>query len=185
MTNVAVVHGTFGKPFENWFPWLEAELTKKDIKCLVPQFPTPSGQSYENWEKLLTYYVSIGAIDSESILIGHSSGAPFLVKYLINNPTVIKGLITVSGFNHFVSGMEAFDNLNSDFYFEPNTEALNKSTKNVQCFQSDNDPYLPPNVLASFIESVGGKSHLVKDAGHFNADAGYKEFHQIMEFILM
>ena len=30
--NVFLVHGTFGKPFENWFPWLEEELSKEKIK---------------------------------------------------------------------------------------------------------------------------------------------------------
>lgn len=26
--NIFLVHGSFGKPFENWFPWLEEELSK-------------------------------------------------------------------------------------------------------------------------------------------------------------
>ena len=25
--NIFLVHGSFGKPFENWFPWLEEELS--------------------------------------------------------------------------------------------------------------------------------------------------------------
>ena len=36
--NIFLVHGSFGKPFENWFPWLEEELSKRDIVCTIPTF---------------------------------------------------------------------------------------------------------------------------------------------------
>ena len=32
--NTIIVHGSYGKPFENWFPWLENELYKKNMKNL-------------------------------------------------------------------------------------------------------------------------------------------------------
>ena len=54
--NIFLVHGSFGKPFENWFPWLEEELSKRDIVCTIPTFPTPKHQNYKDWEKLMNYY---------------------------------------------------------------------------------------------------------------------------------
>lgn len=183
MINVLVVHGTFGKPFENWFPWLEKELSKSEIACVVPQFPTPDRQSYANWEELLNYYVSIGVINKDTFFIGHSSGATFLVKYLLNNAMKIRGLITVSGFNQFVSGIDAFDALNADFYFDPNKDALMACTNNIHCFMSDNDPYLPSDVLDAFSDSIGGKVHLISGAGHFNSDSGYSEFPAVTDIL--
>ena len=50
--NVFLVHGSFGKPFENWFPWLEEELANRNISCVIPSFPTPEHQNYSDWEQL-------------------------------------------------------------------------------------------------------------------------------------
>ena len=80
--NVFIVHGSYGKPFENWFPWMEKELEKKDISCVIPTFPTPAHQNYDAWSELLDYYVEKGFITSETVMVGHSCGAVFISKYL-------------------------------------------------------------------------------------------------------
>lgn len=36
--NILLVHGSYGKPFENWFPWLEDELAKKVFLVLYHLF---------------------------------------------------------------------------------------------------------------------------------------------------
>lgn len=110
--NVFLVHGSLGKPFENWFPWLEEELSKKDIVCTIPAFPTPKHQNYKEWEKLMNYYCDLGIVNSETVLIGHSCGCAFLVKYLLTHNIEVKGLITVSGYNNFYGGDSIMDSLN-------------------------------------------------------------------------
>ena len=67
--NIFLVHGSFGKPFENWFPWLEEELSKRDIVCTIPTFPTPKHQNYKDWEKLMNYYCELEIVNSETVLI--------------------------------------------------------------------------------------------------------------------
>lgn len=41
MANVIIIHGAYGNPEENWFPWLKKELEKLDCRVFVPKFPTP------------------------------------------------------------------------------------------------------------------------------------------------
>lgn len=171
--NVFLVHGTFGKPFENWFPWLEGELSKESIECTIPTFPTPERQTYADWEKLMDYYFEVGAVNKDSILVGHSCGSIFLVHYLLTHNLKVKGLICVSGYNNFISGYEMMDVLNGSFYVDSDDINMTKYAEKVYAFYGDNDPNIPQEQLNGFASAIGGEIHCVANAGHFNASAGY------------
>jgi len=184
MSNYFIIHGLAGKPFENWFPWLENKLSENDLRCIVPQFPTPHDQSYQNWEKLLNYYKEFKLIDADTIFIAHSVGCPFIAKYVIRNDIKIKGLISISGFNKFFSGMEEFDILNESFYLD--NQELSKFKDHadiIHCFISKNDPHIPFIYLNEFANVIGGNLHIIPDGGHFNATAGYVKFDEIYDII--
>ena len=54
MTNYLLIHGSFGSPFVNWFPYLRKELESQGKIVYTPDFPTGVGyQTYENWELCL------------------------------------------------------------------------------------------------------------------------------------
>lgn len=59
--NYVLIHGSFGSPFVNWFPYLRKEIEKRDLEVYTPDFPTGVGyQNYKNWSKLLNCYVEVG-----------------------------------------------------------------------------------------------------------------------------
>ncbi|MDR0771812.1 MAG: alpha/beta hydrolase [Candidatus Peribacteria bacterium] len=96
-SNYLVIHGSFGSPFINWFPWFYDELTKKDKQVLIPQFPIGLElQNYDNWKMLLDYYRDIGFLTNETIVFAHSIGAIFIVKYLLENNIKVNKLVLVS-----------------------------------------------------------------------------------------
>lgn len=182
--NVFIVHGSYGKPFENWFPWMEKELEKKDISCVIPTFPTPAHQNYDAWSELLDYYVEKGFITSETVMVGHSCGAVFISKYLNQNNLSVKALITVAGYNHFYSNNH-MDDLNGSFYFNEGDAASLRANIPVRIsYYADNDPFIPQEKLVEFVCLIDAKAVLVKNAGHFNASAGYNEFQLLLDQIL-
>lgn len=74
MSNIFIIHGVDGTPEANWFPWLKTELEKHGHRVIVPQFPTPEGQTLENWLAVLKNYEEF--ITPDSIFTGHSLGVP-------------------------------------------------------------------------------------------------------------
>ncbi len=182
--NVFIVHGSYGKPFENWFPWLEQELSKRNVACYIPTFPTPDYQNYNDWKALLDYYCDKGLINEETVLIGHSCGAICVTRYLCDKKIKIKSLITVSGYNNYIGNDAHIDGLNSSFY------CSNETFKNIQNFTTErisyistNDPFITQEALRSFSETINSQLVVIEGAGHFNAKAGYTKFVEILDHI--
>lgn len=185
MKNIFLVHGSIGKPFENWFPWLERELSNNSIPCVIPSFPTPEHQTYDDWERLMDYYVDLGIVNHDTILVGHSCGSVFLVHYLLKKKIKVSAVICFSGYNNFISGYEFMDKLNESFYMNFTSIDISPYADKVFAYYGDDDPNIPQNFLSSFAINIGAqKIECVKGAGHFNATAGYTECALAMETIM-
>ena len=91
MENYFIIHGSFGTPYSNWIGWLFDFISSDGKEVYVPHFPIGVGkQNYENWSKLLKYYVDLGLITENTIIIGHSIAPVFISKFLIENKIKIK-----------------------------------------------------------------------------------------------
>lgn len=51
MSNIFLIYGVGGHPAEHWFPWFKQELESLGHSVIIPLFPTPEGQTLENWMK--------------------------------------------------------------------------------------------------------------------------------------
>ena len=86
MENYFIIHGSFGSPFGNWFSWLQDFIATDGKQVYVPDFPIGVGyQNYENWSKLLKYYLDLGLINENTTIIGHSIAPIFISKFLVEN----------------------------------------------------------------------------------------------------
>jgi hypothetical protein len=183
---VLVIHGSFGSPFINWFPWLQAHLQSQEIECLIPTFPIGTDQNYKNWQSVLDAYRPFLAPDL--IVIGHSIGPAFLLNYLYDNPDLgVSKFISVSGFYDALTLSREYNEVNSSFFDRP-VESLFKNDgfkkiENKIAFYATNDPYLNPQDLTKFADSLKGENIVSETAGHFNSESGYNEFRQILDYL--
>ena len=181
MTNVIIVHGAYGHPGENWFPWLKSELEGLGCKVFVPKFPTPENQSLENWLKVFEKYKHY--LDENSIVVGHSLGPAFLLNVLEQLDKPIKAAFFVSGFVGLL-GNPDFDMINKSFVDKNfDWERIKQNCKRFYVFHSDNDPYVPLEKAKELAENLGVEIILVKNAGHFNEKSGYIKFELLLDFI--
>ena len=182
--NYFIIHGSFGNPYENWFPWLNEKLSREGNAVIVPQFPIGvEFQNYDNWSKLLKYYLDLGLINENTVIIGHSIAPIFIIKFILENKVKLNKLISVSGFNNFTTDGGAFDKVNSTFFVNEDKSQIKNYVNEIICFYSDNDPYLPFDVSDSFANEVSTKKVTIHNGGHFNSDAGYDTFDKLLEYI--
>lgn len=183
MDNYFLVHGSFGDPFVNWFEWLFKQIKAQEKTVYCPQFPIGVGfQNYENWSKLLKYYLDLGLINEDTILIGHSIAPAFIIKFIIQNNLKVKKLIFVCGFNNYYFDPEQYDKVNETMYSE-NIEKIHNYCDEIICFYTDNDPYVNMQTEKNFADKVATKIEIIKGAGHINSETGYDSFEEILKYL--
>ena len=181
MGKVVIIHGTKGEPQGSWFPWLAIQLAQRGDPVIVPRMPTPEGQSLESW--FAAFHEQVGAIDSSTTIIGHSTGAVFLLRLLeqINEP--IETSIFVAGFTAALGSAE-YDPLNATFVAdEYDWDKIRKNAGDVVCLSGDSDPYVPQTQALDLARNLGVEACLVPDGGHLNAEFGYTEFPLLLEIL--
>ena len=113
MKNAIIFHGTGDSPNDYWFPYLRKELEKRGYEVWAPLLPNAENPNLKDW---LSFILENGKITSETMLVGHSSGARIILSILENVDTKIEKAILVSGYAKPLSkdsnsekGKEEFD----------------------------------------------------------------------------
>ena len=191
MKKYFIIHGSFGSPFSNWFPWLASEIenTKpenmEESICYVPHFPTGRNlQNYENWERVLSSYNCIiaGVGQDEITIFAHSIAPAFVCKYLIKHNIKVHKLVFVCGFNNYLGVNEDYDHVNKTM-FTDNIEQVKDYADEIVCLYSDNDPYVSYGAEKDFADKVATKQIEIKGGGHLNKYFGYDTFPELKDFI--
>ena len=183
MENYFLIHGSFSSPYSNWIGWLHDFIEEEGKQVYVPQFPIGVGyQNYENWSKLLKYYLDLGLIHENTTIIAHSIAPVFVAKFLTQNKVKIKKLISVCGFNNYLGIDEAYDAVNQSMYFD-NLQEVKQYAKEIICFYSDNDPYVSYEAEKEFVDTIASEEVLMLKAGHINSESGYDTFEEMVNYL--
>ena len=180
--NFIIIHGVYASPEANWFPWLKKELESLGNEVIVPKFPTPLDQSLESWLRVFSSYES--KVNEETVMVGHSLGAAFILNYLEKTSKKIKAAYLVAPF-HKLLGVE-YDEINKTFLDkEFGWEKIKSSCNKFFVFASDNDKYIPPEVTNDIVEKLGAEFNIVPNGGHLNKESGYDNFYLLLECIMI
>jgi len=149
-----------------WINWL-AERLKNKYEILVPQMPCEKNAKYEEWKIWFKKYFNF-IKDKKPILIGHSLGAIFLLKYLSENnfPKKINQL-------HLVAPAIYDDGLGPEKLstFKSNIKKLRnirKKCKELHLWHSMDDEtclFKNSEIINKIIPNTN--FHIFKNKGHF------------------
>jgi len=178
---VVIVHGAYGEPGENWFPWLRQELENLGHEVIVPRFPTPEGQQLSAWLEILDQ--EVGDYGSNLVIVGHSLGPALILQKLGQLDRPIRAVFLASGFLGEL-GLPDFDPLNANFFERPlDWERIRQNCQEFYVYNSDNDPYVPLKKGLELAVNLQTDLRIVHDGGHINAAAGYTKFDRLLDDI--
>ena len=174
-----IIHGSYGNPNENWFPWLKERLEQLGHTVFIPKFPTPKNQTLESWMKVF----EVHQIDKETVFIGHSLGPAFILSVLEQLNCKIKACYFVAPFLGLLNNKE-FDDINRTFTTkEFDWEKIKENCEKFICFGSKDDPYVPVEKINEFANKLEAKLILRGNAGHFNSSSGYIRFEELLQHV--
>ncbi len=67
-----------------WLPWLQKQLIVQDILAVTPEVPNSWLADYPTWKKEFERF----DVTNETILVGHSCGGGFILRWLSEHPDV-------------------------------------------------------------------------------------------------
>ncbi len=162
----------------HWIPWLKAQLEERKIATTTPEMPVPYAPVYEQWRDTFERIPRT----EESILVGHSCGGGFLVRWLSEHPTerVGKVILVAPWIDPDHLDGEHMTNF-FDFTIDPN---LITKTDGITVFVSEDDDVSMLRTAEELEKHIVGiKIIRKKDKGHFSTGDGVYEFPELLEEI--
>ncbi len=162
---------------KHWIPWVKKELIAKGFEVETPLMPTPWEPDYEKFKKEFEKY----EVDKDAILVGHSCGCAFLVRWLGETKKEIFKLIFVAPWK--IPDKE--DKFRTEFYEYPIDENIKTRVREIVMFTADNEEDGGKESLKIFHKVLGGKILELKGRGHYTMDdMGTEQFPELLEEIL-
>jgi uncharacterized protein len=162
---------------KHWIPWLKRELISKGVETKTPLMPEPWKPSYEDWKKEMD---ELG-VGEEDVLIGHSCGAGFLVRYLGDMKVKVKKLILVAPAIIHSGSYKTLNNL-LKYDIDPDVKDL---IGEIIIFASKDDTKGILESVKIFSKGLEVEPTYLKEMGHFTReDMGTEKFPELLEAIL-
>lgn len=158
-----------------WIPWLQKQLLINDVAAQTPEVPNSWKPKYSDWEGTVKQF----EINPNTILVGHSCGGSFWIRWLSENKTAHVGKVILVAPS---LGLNWNDRSFFDYEIDPE---LASRTKGIVIFGSDNDN-------AAVIEGISQYRFKIKNTkyrefpgyAHFAGSPVKQEFPELLSEIL-
>jgi len=170
----------------HWVPWASKQLMINGIFPIAVEMPEPWNPKFEVWKKELERF----DIDKETILIGHSYGGGFVVRWLSETDKKIDKVILVAPYmglpaKHIIVDQTPTE-LAEFFDFPIDRTMVQKTIRGVTILESTNDDPVIDDSLSLLKRSIDDL-HVVTvgNRGHFlDRDMGTDRFPELIEEVL-
>lgn len=172
MKNAVIVHGmppkreyliarTLGMKASkfHWLGWLGSQLRKNGYEVWAPEMPHPWRPEYELWKA----QVEKAKIGPDTLLIGHSCGGGFWLRYLSENPKLRVGRVVL-----VAPWIDVPRKIAPDFFNFKFDKQLVSRTKGVSIIYSDDDMKAISLSVEQIRKELVGVNYLeFRGYGHF------------------
>lgn len=161
---------------DRWMNWLANKLIEKGYDAVAPDFPRAWEAKYKDWRQVFEKY----PITKNSLLVGHSCGGAFLVRWLLENKKKVKKLILVAP----AKVPEGFDDKRRDMYEFKIPKDASNIAEEIVIFTSNDFPH-HLKALEQYKRSLKPKVIKLENKFHFlYFQMKTNEFPEILKEIL-
>lgn len=161
---------------KHWIPWTMSKLSKINIDVKMPFMPNPWEPVYEDFKAEFEKY----PVNENTILIGHSCGCSFLVRWLGETKTKVDKLILVAPWK-IREGSLKFEMEFYHFLIDP---TIGERVNQIVIFTSNNEKADGKKGAQMFGDALGGEIIELPNHGHYTQkDMGIVEFPELIEII--
>lgn len=180
-TNIFILHSLNGDTLNIWGKDVKEEFEKEKLDVFLPEFPIRAESTYENFSEILKKYFNTGKLNKNSIVICHSIGNPYFIRFCKEENYIPKAYIAVAPgaiYNIPSNRNDYIVKVKAQAYC--NQEQLNFVKKNMKvkyCLYSDEDE---PNkeMVKMFLKDTNCIEMYLKYYNHFD---GYHRIYKIPE----
>lgn len=169
-----------GDTVEFWGQDVKEKMEQKGVKVYLPKFPIRAESSYLKFDKILSEYLKSGKLNEMSIVIGHSIGNAYFLRFCREHNFMPKHYIAVAP-----GAVYEYPSTRNDYIVEVKKQAYltgkdfeyGKNLKSVYLFYSDEDDGNKEK-FTRFEKDFNAKATYLKGYNHFD---GYHRIYRIPE----
>lgn len=179
--NIFILHSLNGDTLDFWGQDVKQKFGDK-LEVFIPKFPIRAESRYEKFDEILSKYLGNGQLCEDSIVICHSIGNPYFIRFCREHNFVPNNYIAVAPGATYPYPMKRTDyivEVKKQSYLKPEDFAFADHFKNIYLLFSDEDD---KNIekFTRFSKDFNTKDMYLKGYNHFD---GYHRIYQIPELI--
>ena len=166
---IIIIPGNGGSNIETdvWYAWLKAKLIEKGFDVIAENMPDADLARKEYW---LPWIKEKSQGADKIILIGHSSGAVAILRYVENHAVEGVALVAASYTNLGSETEKA-----SGYFDEPwKWEKIKRNAGWIIQFASTDDPYIPIKEARFIHKKINSEYYEYSNQKHFSRDTSGK-----------
>lgn len=161
---------------EIWYPYVKSRLEMLGVIVVAKNMPDPELARMKYWMPFIEKEIGEG---QDVILIGHSSGAVAIMRYLETH-SVLGAVLVSACYTDLNSETER---LSGYYSTEWKWDRIKANAKWIIQFGSTNDPYIPITEMRYIKDKLNTEYHENSNQGHFSSDVNKTEFPELIKAI--
>lgn len=186
MKNIFILHSLNADTVEMWGKDVKKVFEEKEIEVIMPSFPIRVESTYEKFESILEEYIKNGELNDDSIVIAHSIGNAYFVRFCKEKEYKPNSYIAVAP-----GAIYPYPSSRTDYIVEVKKQAYVKDDafnymKRMDCkkyciYSDEEDKNLEK--FTRFIEDTDSKGIYLKGYSHFDGRHNIEKVPELIELI--
>ena len=183
VSNIFVLHSLNGDTLKMWGQDIKERFSEKEIDVIMPEFPIRAESEYERFREILEFYINNGTLNSKSIVVAHSIGNAYFIRFCKELNYEPKAYIAVAP-----GAVYEYPSTRNDYVVEVKKQAYLKqdsfdyiksiSSKKYCLYSDEDDNNLEK--FTRFLKDTDSEGMYLKYYNHFD---GYHRIYKIPELV--